>query len=141
MGKRKMLDLQPVLAWLDQKIENTEQEFTLHAGAQSVCQLHKDGRVTGGLKYDEGRLVALTAARRIAWKHQNRGDSTDNSLSSALQAERDRWQRTLQTYQSAGRPSIMWIAYNQGGVDALDDLLAQVSANEQGSLPRISAVD
>jgi len=126
-----MLDQQSLLIWLDQKIRSAEQEYSLHTGTQGVCQLHKDGRVTGGLKYDEGRLVALTAARRIARKVQDTGD---NALIGALLAERDRWRQTLITYQSADRPSILWIAYNQGGVDALDELLAPVKDGDNDQI-------
>ena len=116
-----MFDQQHFLKLLDQMIFHAEQKYTLHTGAQTTCQLHKDGRVTGGLKYDEGRLVALTAARRIERKLQESGD---NTLIGALQAERNQWQRKLLTYQSADRPSLMWIAYHQGGVDAFDEVLA-----------------
>ncbi len=118
-----MLDQQALLTLLDQMILHTEQEYALHTGAQTTCQLHKDGRVTGGLKYEEGRLVALTGARRIVRKVQDTGN---NALIDALQSERNRWRQTLLTYQSADRPSVMWVAYNQGGVDALDELLAPV---------------
>ncbi len=123
-----MLDPQALLTWLEQKIQNAEQEYALHTGAQTVCQLHKDGRVTGGLKYDEGRLVALTAARRLVRKHL--GDSAD-ALHSVLSAEQDRWRRKLQIYRSAERPSMTWIAYYQGGVDALDELLAQIAGHTE----------
>ena len=112
----KMLDHSRLLTWLDQEIARAEQDFARHAGNQSACQLHKDGRVTGGMKYDEGRLVALTTLRRIVSKQDTWAPA---QLAEALQSEQNRWQRALQTYQSAEHPSIAWVAYQQGGVDAV----------------------
>ncbi len=110
------MDVTALLTWLDAQIVRTEKEYALHAGNQTACQLHKDGRVTGGLKYDEGRLVAFTTLRRIVRKTS--GAQSDELLRQ-IQAEQTRWQTALQTHQHAERPSIPWIAYNQGGVDAL----------------------
>lgn len=121
----QMLDRRRILEWLDQEIARAERDFARHAGNQSACQLHKDGRVTGGMKYDEGRLVALTAVRRIARK----GDAwTPAELAEALESEQKKWQRALRTYQSAAHPSMPWVAYNQGGVDALLAASAALSA-------------
>lgn len=119
-----MLSRQAVLILLDQKIQNAEQAYKMHTGSQTACQLHKDGRVTGGLKYNEGRLVALTAVRRIVRKLEIAGE---DALLGSLQEDRDRWRRSLVTYQTADRPSIPWIAYSQGGVDAIEEMLAVVA--------------
>ncbi|MFO7631299.1 MAG: hypothetical protein R6W76_02110 [Caldilinea sp.] len=119
-----MIDRQALLTLLDQKIARAGQEYALHTGNQTACQLHKDGRVAGGLKYDEGRLVALTAVRRIVRKLETAGE---DALLGSLQEDRDRWRRSLVTYQTADRPSITWIAYSQGGVDAIEEMLAIVA--------------
>lgn len=50
---------------LEQKIIDVERAYQTQAGGASFCQLQKDGRVTGGAKYEEGRLVALHTARRL----------------------------------------------------------------------------
>lgn len=121
----KMLDHAQLLAWLDLAIARAEQDFARQAGNQSACQLHKDGRVTGGMKYDEGRLVALTTVRRIVRK---RDAWTPTEVDEALESEQNKWQRALQTYQGASQPSIQWVAYNQGGVDALAATSAALSA-------------
>lgn len=111
-----MSDVQPLLQVIDQQIDLVEQAYKVHTGNQTACQLHKDGRVTGGLKYDEGRLVALMDLRRSVRKAELIGDS---NLASTIEAEIDRWRRDLHRYQTAQRPSLSWIAYSQGGVDAL----------------------
>jgi len=125
-----MLDQMQMLAWLDQETARAEQDFARHAGNQSACQLHKDGRVTGGMKYDEGRLVALTTLWRIvsmreAWEPA--------ILAAALEQEQSRWQAALQTYQNAEHPSIPGVAYNQGGVDAIAAGCAALCARPSSS--------
>jgi len=116
-----MINVTELLAWLEQQIGRAEKEYAIHAGNQTACQLHKDGRITGGLKYDEGRLVAFTTLRRIVRKS---GDGAAGELRAPIEAEQARWQAALHTYRHAPQPSIPWIAYNQGGVDALTAALA-----------------
>lgn len=125
-----MLDRPRLLTWLDQGIARADQDFARHAGNQSACQLHKDGRVTGGMKYDEGRLVALTTVRRIVRKRDGWAPA---ELADLLADEQSRWQASLHTYQSAERPSMPWVAYNQGGVDALSAARAAFSTQPSGS--------
>jgi hypothetical protein len=116
-----MADPTSLLEWLDHSIARAEQDYTIHTGHQSACELHKSGRVTGGLKYAEGRLVALTALHRRVRKPAP-GDPA--ALAELLAAEHARWQQLLQTHQHAERPSLPWVAYAQGGVDALAQCLA-----------------
>lgn len=112
-----MTDVQALLELIDQQIARVERAYKVHSGSQPVCQLHKDGRVTGGLKYDEGRLVALMDLRRSMRQVEGAGDG---DVMAVIEAELDRWRRDLHTYRSAPRPSLPWIAYNQGSVDALE---------------------
>lgn len=109
-----------MLNWLEQEILRAEQDFLLHTGNENACQLHKDGRVTGGMKYDEGRLVVLMTVRRIvrvqdAWEPEQ--------LAETLENERAKWHKALDTYQNAAHPSIPWLAYSQGGVDEIEKVL------------------
>lgn len=71
-------------------------------GNASMCEIHKDGRVTGGLKYQEGRLVEFGA--------------------DILTAAQIKWTQQLERYQVPECPSIPWIAYSQGGVDAIEQI-------------------
>lgn len=118
-----MIQATELLAWLEQQIERAEKEYAIHTGNQPACQLHKDGRVTGGLKYDEGRLVAFTTLRRIVRKS---GDGAAGELLVPIETEQARWLAALYTYQHAPQPAITWIAYNQGGVDAISATLAHL---------------
>lgn len=82
---------------------------------QTLCQLHHDGRVTGGVKYDEGRLAALTALLR-KW-----GEGDTQRLA---EQEMAHWQAQLERYQAMQPPPLHWVAYNQGGVDLLERFLS-----------------
>jgi hypothetical protein len=81
-----------------------------HMGSQTMCQIHKDGHVTGGLKYDEGRLVAVREIMRLL-------DDDPTNLPDAFEEKAAGWQRQLARYRAQERPSMPWVAYNQGGVD------------------------
>ena len=119
-GGSAMIQTTELLAWLEQQIGRDEKAYAIHAGAQTACQLHKDGRITGGLKYDEGRLMAFTTLRRRVRKA---GAEAPDTLAAMIHAEAARWQATLRTYQQAEQPSIPWLAYSQGGVDAMLETL------------------
>ena len=108
----------------------TEAELALQAaaGSQSVCELHKSGRVTGGVKYQEGRLVALHALRR-ALRVLARDEG--QAAGPVLQAELARWQDLLHDHQSAALPSMPWIAYAQGGVDVCSAILERQDPMQQ----------
>jgi hypothetical protein len=104
---------------LDAAIATVQASLARQMGDATACQLHKDGRVTGGLKYDEGRLVALSNLRRTLRRQEG---ATPAGLDAALAAERAEWQELLARHQAAAKPSLPWVAYAQGGLDALDAL-------------------
>ncbi|MFW5691572.1 MAG: hypothetical protein ACOCXZ_03630 [Chloroflexota bacterium] len=96
-------------------------------GDQTLCQLHRDGRVSGGLKYDEGRLVAVRAAIRLL-----RGTSDIAVFRAGAHAERARWQNDLDKYLSAERRSMPWVAYSQGGADTWQQVIALIDETPSG---------
>jgi len=96
-----------------------------HMGGASYCEIHKDGRVSGGLKYDEGRLVVIGAALRHARDAVN-AESLADEMRAYLLGERDKWRDMLELHQGRANKSIAWIAYAQGGFDACESLLTTV---------------
>lgn len=99
---------------LDQQTRAVEQSYQLQTGGAAVCQLHKDGRISGGMKYDEGRLVALAAIQRML-----KLKSSLQDILHSLQTEMTTWQQGLDVHRGKENPSMQWIAYLQGGVDIL----------------------
>ena len=83
-------------------------------GAETACTLHRDGRVTGGMKYHEGRLVAFRETERAV---RNAGDR------SAVEEIRDRWRAEFARRRDATRPSPPWVAYATGGLEAATEAL------------------
>lgn len=81
----------------------------------TYCRDHKDGRVTGGLKYHEGKMAALAEARRLA---RGPGD-----LRAALPSFRNRWLAEFERRREAEPPSPPWVAYATGGLEAADQTL------------------
>ena len=100
------------VTWLDSEIESAAYAITSEAGGSSVCRVHKDGRVTGGLKYQEGRLVALNGVRRLA--HRN------DDLSTALDDLEEHWTAELDARRAEEHASPPWVAYATGGVEAIE---------------------
>lgn len=45
-----------------------------------------------------------------------------------LHQEAEDWHRMLQTYQHKSEPPMQWIAYSQGGLDVVRDLLTAIEA-------------
>ncbi len=107
------MDTETLEAALTQKIEEVEKAYQSQSGGEGVCQLHKDGRVSGGLKFEEGRLVALLWARR-----QILPENSPEYLG-LLKTEIRNWQNELQALQQKQSPSLPWLAYRQGGLEAL----------------------
>lgn len=99
------------IAFLDGEIALAAATMTVELGDESMCTVHKDGRVTGGLKYQEGRLHALAEARRLAGS---------DDLDSALQGLVARWQTELDRRRGSESPSLPWVAYATGGVEAVE---------------------
>ena len=96
--------------WLAQQVESTGASMAAQMGAQTLCELHHSGRVTGGLKYEEGKLAAFSALRR-ALQHSDDPAAT----MTAILAD---WEADLARYITADPRSMPWVAYAQGGVDA-----------------------
>lgn len=89
------------------------------AGGASVCQIHKDGRVTGGMKYQEGRLVVLgEIIRRI----KGLAEFNTDAVQAILAAECEKWRSQLDHHQTQEKPAMTWVAYAQGGTDALSEI-------------------
>jgi hypothetical protein len=109
-------------AALDTLIGAAEHAYTTQTGGINVCQLQKDGRVTGGMKYVEGQLVTLTMLRRRLAGHD--GGSTRSAFSAAITDDLATWRAALQAQQGRTPLSVPWVAYRQGGVDALEQVLA-----------------
>lgn len=109
--------------WLDREIEIAAGEMSNTSGGASACTLHKDGRVIGGFKYHEGRLIALAEMRRFL----RRGglDTQD------LDAIEQRWRVLLEQHRSSGVSSTMWVAYATGGLGAIRETISRVSRTPQ----------
>lgn len=110
-----------LLSVIEAQLAAAEHALLAATGGTNVCQLDKAGRATGGAKYQEGRLVALRAARRLV-------QSADATLVRArIRQLGDQWHADLTAQQVRPRPSMPWLAYTQGGLDALEQLLVSDS--------------
>lgn len=101
--------------WLTAQIAAANARLTAQTGTASLCEIGRAGGVTGGLKYEEGRLAALFALRRLP--------PADRA---ALAAEHARWRAELARQQAQPRPAPSWVAYAQGALDACAAALALV---------------
>lgn len=110
--------------WLAQRIAAAERSLTDQTGGTNVCRLQQDGRVTGGMKYDEGRLVALNTIRRRLVAEEEEGSATNQRAT--VVNDLTEWREALRVQQVRERPAIQWVAYRQGGVDALEELIAVI---------------
>ncbi len=99
-----------------------ERELAAQLGSDTLCRIHTDGRVTGGAKYAEGRLVALADLQR-----RLRSAAADDSVS-VWASELRRWADDLDRLRAQDRPALPWLAYRQGGVDALEDVAPMSAA-------------
>jgi hypothetical protein len=112
------------VAALDALLAATERSLIAQTAGTTVCRLQQDGRVTGGMKYDEGRLVTLSAARR---RLRSMGDTPAcTDYRADLERELAVWRAALRAQQERPRPAVTWLAYRQGGVDALAQTLSLV---------------
>ncbi len=109
-----MTDWQELLADARQRAEHA---LTLQTGSESLCEIQKDRPVTGNLKYAEGRLVALSLLqRRLKGAHWLDPETL-------TRAELDGWRQDLARHQGRPSPTTPWLAYCQGGCDALTEVL------------------
>lgn len=79
----------------------------------------RDGRVTDGLKYQEGRLVVLSEFIRDLKGGRPRDVM---AIAALLEAAAERWGGQLARHQASDHPAILWVAYSQGGVDAVTEI-------------------
>lgn len=101
-----------------------ERALAATLGDSTVCRIHRDGRVTGGAKYAEGRLVALADLQR-----RLRG-SAPAEFDSLARSELRQWNEELARHRSLPTPSLPWLAYRQGGCDALAEVVGEAPNDE-----------
>lgn len=117
------MNIPPELGVVEAAIHLAEKQYLQQSGGQGVCQIHKDGRVTGGLKYAEGQLVALHNIRR---RLRSLPGNTATQSRALIEEEAYGWQRELEGQRQREYPSTLWLAYCQGGLDACQQVLAQL---------------
>jgi hypothetical protein len=108
---------------IDTLITSAEREYHAALGGEAACRIHRDGRVTGGMTYHEGRLVALREARRLL------SASPPERWPGELSALRDRWAADLETRKRSRINTPAWIAYATGGHDAAVEVRAAIDAD------------
>jgi hypothetical protein len=108
-----------LLAAVDRQIAEAETDLVNATAGQSVCQLHKSGRVTGGLKYSEGKLVALKAIRRVL-DQLHRGDLALAEVYQAFETNMAEQQQTFTRFEGKGTSATPWLAYASGELDAYE---------------------
>lgn len=108
------------MAWLDAEIERAAAGMNLEIGDATACTIHKDGRVTGGLKYHEGRMTAFAEARRLG------RSSTD--LPGDLQSLGEKWQAEFERRRDTQPTSPPWTSYATGGMEAAQEAIAAFAA-------------
>ncbi len=102
-----------ILARLDAQLAEAAAALESELGSDTACTLHRDGRITGGLKYHEGRLIATRQMRRAV-----EGSADAPGAARAIAAIRADWLNELDRWRAGVPPSQPWIAYASGGVDA-----------------------
>ncbi len=112
---------------IERLIRQAEQAYQAQAGAASLCQLQKDGWITGDIKYEEGRLVALNNVHRALRADANQKTSAAGFFET-MTVEQRAWLAALSAQQHKQPQAIEWLAYHQGGVDALAEVLAFMQA-------------
>ncbi len=117
------METHAVQLFIEERVAAVERSFAGKTGGVALCQLQKSGRMTGGLKYDEGQLYALLAAKRLARARDAR------DLRVGVEALVADWGGHLAASQQQEHPPVQWVAYYQGGVDALSTVLAGMTAS------------
>ena len=93
-------------------LADTERDLVAAVGNSSLCAIGKSGDRLDGVKYLEGRSVALREFRR---------QLRDTGGAEAQREAEQRWRDHLQTVLERNMGPD-WVAYRTGGVDALSDL-------------------
>ncbi len=104
------MDRSALLEALEARVEATARQIEQELGGATACTLHRDGRVTGGVKYHEGRLVSYRSMLRALHAAPQR------PLSEILHEYAGHWRAELDRH--AGRGATLWAAYATGGLDA-----------------------
>ena len=97
---------------LDELIEQASRDLQDAAGGVALCAITRSGGSAPAVKYYEGRWAALSELRRVG----------DAPASSGV-AVRDRWAGDLGLLTERGADA-NWIAYANGGVDALTEYVS-----------------
>lgn len=108
-------------AELDRRIAAAEVALRAELGDATACTLHRDGRVTGGMKYHEGRLVAYLEAKRAL-----------AGADPTLAAQVARWEEEFLRRTGAERPSPPWVAYATGGLEATREVIGLLREPDPG---------
>jgi hypothetical protein len=104
------MDRSSLLRALQDRVEATARRLEDDLSGATACTLQRDGRVTGGVKYHEGRLVSYRALARTL------GETPDDRVPEVLAEHAARWRADLERH--AGRGATQWAAYATGGLDA-----------------------
>lgn len=100
---------------LEELLHRAEADLDAAAGGAAVCVFTKAGTAVPGIKYHEGRRAALKEVVR-------RCRRTSEQPSAAAGDIRADWAEHLERLTERGAGAD-WIAYRQGGIDALADLV------------------
>lgn len=95
--------------------------YNFHEVLNWSFPIEKDGRVSGGLKYQEGRLVVVGDVIRAVKKLRD-DDTLTDSVRALLDQAAANWSAQLERYQTTNPGAMTWIAYSQGGVDAVAEV-------------------
>ena len=108
------------LAMIEPLVAAAAADYEAQLGGRAACTVHRSGRVTGGITYFEGRLVALREALRIVER------ATADEIRPQLTALRDRWAEDLERRRTSRVNTPPWVAYATGGFDAAGEALASL---------------
>jgi hypothetical protein len=101
------MDRGEFLAALGERPEAAAADLTTALGGEGACELHRDGRITGGMKFHGGRRVSFQAALLAVQ------GATDPPTALAQHLMLHRRQPTEHTDGDPARR-----AYSTGGLDA-----------------------
>jgi hypothetical protein len=95
-------------------------ELGAAVGGRSLCSLSREGTSVPSAKYHEGAGAALADVRRAVQATADGPDGVRSARAAVIEA-RARWRAQSET---AGRTGPDWAGYLAGGLDALDQMVA-----------------